>query len=230
MQVFQSLTGKAAKWYRMLKNGRSIGWEEIVPLFYSKFYPPSEIHQDRNHIYNFWPHDGESIAQAWGRLKSLMLKCPIHELPGNIVIDNFYARLSLQDKTLLDTSCAGLFTRNKEEVKWDLLDRIEENTEGWENDKGRESGIKYDYECIKAFMNTDNFRNLYDMYGLDSQVIANCYKAFASYLDVPKEVAISTTCLIKITFVLLLLKTLRFILLIAFCLNLILKNYLFLLK
>ena len=25
------------------------------------------------------------------------------------------------------------------------------------------------------------------MYGLDSQVIANCYKAFASYLDVPKE-------------------------------------------
>ena len=182
-----SLTGKAAKWYRMLKNGRSIGWEEIVPLFYSKFYPPSEIHQDRNHIYNFWPHDGESIAQAWGRLKSLMLKCPIHELPGNVVIDNFYARLSLQDKTLLDTSCAGSFTRNKEEVKWDLLDRIEENTEGWENDKGRESGIKYDYECIKAFMNTDNFRNLYDMYGLDSQVIANCYKAFASYLDVPKE-------------------------------------------
>jgi len=37
----------------MLKNGRSIGWEEIVPLFYSKFYPPSEIHQDRNRIYNF---------------------------------------------------------------------------------------------------------------------------------------------------------------------------------
>jgi hypothetical protein len=27
----------------------------------------------------FHPHDGESIAQAWGRLKSLMLKCPIHE-------------------------------------------------------------------------------------------------------------------------------------------------------
>ena len=75
----------------------------------------------------------------------------------------------------------------KEEVKWDLLDRIEENTEGWENDKGRESGIKYDYECIKTFMDTDNFRSLYDMYGLDSQVIANCYKVFASYLDVPKE-------------------------------------------
>ena len=48
-----SLRGRAAEWYKMLKNGRSIGWEEIVPLFYSKFYPPSEIHKDRNQIYNF---------------------------------------------------------------------------------------------------------------------------------------------------------------------------------
>jgi hypothetical protein len=55
---------RAAEWYKLLKNGRSIGWEEIVPLFYSKFYPPSEIHKDRNQIYNFWPHDGESITQA----------------------------------------------------------------------------------------------------------------------------------------------------------------------
>jgi hypothetical protein len=48
-----SLKGRAAEWYRLLKDGPSIGWEEIVPLFYSKFYPPSEIHKDRNQIYNF---------------------------------------------------------------------------------------------------------------------------------------------------------------------------------
>ncbi|KAK1626936.1 hypothetical protein QYE76_001251 [Lolium multiflorum] len=137
-----SLSGKAAHWYKLLKNGDSIDWEDIVPLFYSKFYPPSEIHKDRNRIYNFWPHDGESIAQAWGRLKSLMLKCPIHELPGNVIIDNFYARLSFQDKTLLDTSCSGSFTRKNEEFKRDLLDRIQENTEGWENDKDRESVVE----------------------------------------------------------------------------------------
>ena len=115
-----SLKGKALDWYKLLKNCRSIGWEEIVPLFYSKFYPPSEIHKDRNRIYNFWPQDGESIAQAWGRLKSPMLKCPIHELPSNIVINNFYARLSLHDKDLLDASCFGSFTHMKEEAKWDL--------------------------------------------------------------------------------------------------------------
>ncbi|KAK1653116.1 hypothetical protein QYE76_070921 [Lolium multiflorum] len=182
-----SLSGKAAHWYKLLKNGDSIDWEDIVPLFYSKFYPPSEIHKDRNRIYNFWPHDGESIAQAWGRLKSLMLKCPIHELPGNVIIDNFYARISFQDKTLLDTSCSGSFTRNKEEFKRDLLDRIQENTEGWENDKDRESGIIYDYKCIEAFMDTDKFRNMSATYGLDSQVVANLYKAFASHYELPKK-------------------------------------------
>ncbi|KAK1642024.1 hypothetical protein QYE76_059829 [Lolium multiflorum] len=182
-----SLSGKAAHWYKLLKNGNSLDWKDIVPLFYSKFYPPSEIHKDRNRIYNFWPHDGESITQAWGRLKSLMLKCPIHELPGNIIIDNFYARLSFQDKTLLDTTCSGSFTRNKEEFKWDLLDRIQENTEGWENDKDRESGINYDYECIETFMDTDKFHNMSATYGLDSQVVANFYKAFACHFELPRK-------------------------------------------
>ncbi|KAK1693057.1 hypothetical protein QYE76_009754 [Lolium multiflorum] len=182
-----SLSGKAAHWYKLLDNGDSLEWNDIVPRFYSKFYPPSEIHKDRNRIYNFWPHDGESIAQAGGRLKSLMLKCPIHELPGNIIIDNFYARLSFQDKTLLDTSCSGSFTRNKEEFKRDLLNRIQENTEGWENDKDRESGINYDYKCIEAFMDTDKFRNMSATYGLDSQVAANLYKAFASHYELPKK-------------------------------------------
>jgi hypothetical protein len=175
------------EWYKLLKNGQSIGWEEIVPLFYSKFYPPSEIHKYQNQIYNFWPHDRESIAQAWGRLKSLMLKCPIHELPSNIVISNFYARLSLHDKDLLDASCSGSFTRMKEEAKWDLLDHIQENTEGWENDKGRKSSINYDYECIKSFIGTDDFHNITVVYDLDSQILANCFKAFTSYLDIPKK-------------------------------------------
>jgi hypothetical protein len=119
-----SLKGKAAEWYKMLKDGRSIEWKELESLFYHKFYPPYEMHRDRNYIYNFHPHDGESVAQAWGKLKSLMLKCPNHELPINIVINNFYAMLSGQYKDNLYACCKGSFTSNKEEIKWDLLDRI----------------------------------------------------------------------------------------------------------
>ena len=34
-----SLKGRAEEWYKLLKNGQALEWEEIVPLFYSEFYP-----------------------------------------------------------------------------------------------------------------------------------------------------------------------------------------------
>ena len=61
----------------------------------------------------------------------------------------------------------------KEEAKWDLLDHIQGNTEAWKNEKGRKSDINYDYECIKSFMGTDDFRDISTEYGLDSQSITN---------------------------------------------------------
>ena len=88
-----SLKGKALEWYRLLHDSHLLDWEEIQSLFYSKFYPLHEVHENRNYVYNFYPHYGESIAQSWGRLKTLMLKCPNHWLPKDLIITNFYARL-----------------------------------------------------------------------------------------------------------------------------------------
>jgi hypothetical protein len=36
-------------------------------------------------------------------------------------------------------------------------------------------------------MGTDDFHNISVVYGLDFQILANCFKAFSSYLDVPKK-------------------------------------------
>ena len=88
--------------------------------FHQKFYPMHLVRRDRNYIYNFWPREGESIAQAWGRLKSMLYSCPNHEL--------FYAWLSLNDRTMLDTSCAGSFMMKTIEFKWNLLERIQCNS------------------------------------------------------------------------------------------------------
>ncbi|KAK1648365.1 hypothetical protein QYE76_066170 [Lolium multiflorum] len=96
-----SLSGKAAHWYKLLDNGDSLEWNDIVPRFYSKFYPPN--------------------------------------------------------KTLLDTSCSGSFTRNKEEFKRDLLNRIQENTEGWEIDKDRESVETVDHVIPEAYIEKTPF-------------------------------------------------------------------------
>jgi hypothetical protein len=105
-----SVKNKAREWYKILDDPHHLEWMELESLFYSKFYSPHEVHKDRNYIYNFHPHDGESIAQAWRILKSVMLKCHIHELPSNIVINNSYARLSGHYKDYLDACLEGHFT------------------------------------------------------------------------------------------------------------------------
>ena len=48
---------------------------------------------------------------------------------------------------MLDISCTGYFTMKTIEFIWDLLERIKCNSEDWELDEGKESGItpKFDY-------------------------------------------------------------------------------------
>ena len=67
------------------------------------------VHRDRNYIYNFWPREGEIIALTWWRLNSILYSCPNHELSREIIIQNFYAPLSHDDQSMLDTSCTGSF-------------------------------------------------------------------------------------------------------------------------
>ena len=55
------------------------------------------------------------------------------------------------------------------EFWWDLLERIKRNSEDWELDEGKESGIKLKYDCVKSFTNTDAFQKFSTKYGLDSE-------------------------------------------------------------
>ena len=64
-----------------------------------------------------------------GRLNALMLKCPNHKLPNDIIVNNFYARLSRYDKDMLDASSLGSFTNKEVNAKWDLIERIYRNAE-----------------------------------------------------------------------------------------------------
>ena len=67
----------------------------------------------------------------------------------------------------------GSFTCKEVEAKWDLLEEIQSNTEDWDNDKGKESGINYEYDCIKSFDETAYFQELGAKYGLDPKIIVD---------------------------------------------------------
>ena len=67
----------------------------------------------------------------------MLYSCPIHELSREIIIQNFYAWLSRNDQSMLDTSSTGSFMKKTIEFRWDLLERIKRNSEDWELNEGK---------------------------------------------------------------------------------------------
>ena len=117
----------------------------------------------------------------------MMYTCPNHELSKEIILQNFYARLSHDNQTMLDSSSTGSFMQKTIEFRWDLLERIKCNSKDWELDKGNESGIILEFDCVKSFMDTDAFHKFSTKYGLDSEVVASFCESFATHVDLPKD-------------------------------------------
>jgi hypothetical protein len=46
--------------------------------------------------------------------------------------------------------------------------------------------MNYEFDCIKSFAETANFQELSVKYGLDPQIMVDCFKTFASHMNVPK--------------------------------------------
>ena len=95
----------------------------------------------------------------------MLYSFPNHELSREMIIQKIYARLSLSNRSMLDTSCTGYFMMKTIEFKWDLLERIKCNSEDWDLDEGKESGITPKFDCVKSFMDTDVFRKFSTKYG-----------------------------------------------------------------
>ena len=117
----------------------------------------------------------------------MLYSCPNHELSREMIIQKIYARLSDNNRTMLDTSCAGSFMMKTVEFKWDLLDRMKRNSEYWDLNNGKESGMTPKFDCVKSFMDTDAFRGFSAKCGLDSKIVATFCETFATHVDLPKE-------------------------------------------
>ena len=117
----------------------------------------------------------------------MLYSCPNHELSREIITQNFYARLSHEDRTMLDTSCTGSFMKKDIDHKWNLLERIKRNSEDWELEEGKESGMNFQFDCVKSFVETNTSRDFSAKYGLDSEIVASLCESFAAHVDLPKE-------------------------------------------
>ena len=67
------------------------------------------------------------------------------------------------------------------------MERFKSNSEDWELNEGKESGITPKFDCVKSFMDTDAFRGFSAKHGLDSEIVAAFCESFATHIDLPKE-------------------------------------------
>ncbi|KAI4995968.1 hypothetical protein ZWY2020_040470 [Hordeum vulgare] len=88
---------------------------------------------------------------------------------------------------MLETSCTGSFMKRDIDFKWNLLERIKRNSEDWELEEGKESGMNFTFDCVKYFVETNTFSDFSAKYGLDSETVASLCESFAAHIDLPKE-------------------------------------------
>ena len=126
---------------------------------------------DLCHIYNFWPHNGESIAQSLGRLKVLIRKNLRHGIPESIILINFYVRLPQHHRDFLDNSSRVSFTNRTQKEAADLLETISQNTEAWDLDKDNKLGLEYEYSCVENFSTSILFEERKNIFGVNPHVL-----------------------------------------------------------
>src|SRR3954469_9794597 len=73
------------------------------------------------------------------------------------------------------------------EDKWDLIERIQKNTEDWEIDKGIEPAINYEHDYIESYVKIDYYNTFCSKIGLDSQLMIDFCKDFATHVDSSKK-------------------------------------------
>ena len=88
---------------------------------------------------------------------------------------------------MLDASSSGVFRTRSVEERWDLIEMIQKNTEDWEIDKGIEPAINYEHDYIESYVKTDYFNTFCSKIGLDSQLLIDFCKDFASHIDSSKK-------------------------------------------
>src|SRR3954469_11655866 len=88
---------------------------------------------------------------------------------------------------MLDASSSRVFQTRRIEEKWDLIERIQKNTEDWEIDKGIEPAINYEHDYIESYVKTDYFNTFCSKIGFDSHLMIDFCKDFASHIDSSKK-------------------------------------------
>ncbi|GJY29042.1 reverse transcriptase domain-containing protein [Tanacetum coccineum] len=115
-----SLSEEAKTWLNILDEGTITSWNELREAFISRYFYPAKFRRLLNEIHSFHQLDGETLIDAWLRLKEMLRTCYGHGLTKGTIIQIFYHGLDDPTQGILDAE--GIFLYNTPNEAFKILD------------------------------------------------------------------------------------------------------------
>ncbi|XP_051150173.1 uncharacterized protein LOC127264715 [Andrographis paniculata] len=130
LRAFPFLLKEAAKdWLYYLPHGSIDTWNDMKKKFLEKYFPASRAAILRKEICGINQQSGETLHEYWERFNKLIIKCPQHQIPPQLLIQYFYDGLSLMGRNIIDAASGGALVNKTSAQAWDLIARMAENTQ-----------------------------------------------------------------------------------------------------
>ncbi|XP_051127368.1 uncharacterized protein LOC127248864 [Andrographis paniculata] len=124
-----SLKDAAKDWLYYLPPGSIDTWNDMKKKFLEKYFPASRAAILRKEICGIKQQSGETPHEYWERFNKLIIKCPQHQIPPQLLIQYFYDGLSLMDRNIIDAASGGALVNKTPAQAWDLIARMAKNTQ-----------------------------------------------------------------------------------------------------
>ena len=126
-----SLKDDAKVWYNNLPPGSIRNPDELLDVFFQKYFPASAQQAALQRIYSFDQEEGEKLPAAWSRFCSLIRARPGHDLEKHDLLDIFYSGLTIESRAYLDSFAGCVFRKRTPAEAEELLAKISQNHDDW---------------------------------------------------------------------------------------------------
>ncbi|KAL0367598.1 UNVERIFIED_CONTAM: hypothetical protein Sradi_3649900 [Sesamum radiatum] len=137
-----SLCDTGKDWLQSLPTGSITTWAVLTQKFLTKYFPPTKTAKMLNDITSFVQLDRESY-DAWERFKSMLRKCPHHELLLWSQVQTFYNGVTLANRVTIDAAAGGTIMKKLPSEAFNIIYEIATNqySYGQERADKRVAGI-----------------------------------------------------------------------------------------
>lgn len=127
-----TLRDRAKRWLLQLPTGSITSWDDLSKAFLAEYYSAAKILEFRKAISSFTQEDGESVFEAWDRLKELIRLCPQHGVTEPLLMQQFYGGMNELGKQVLDgLNPQGGFNGMNEIDARNALERMYKTSKNW---------------------------------------------------------------------------------------------------